>query len=542
LRRAAERPLDPAFWFHRHGRVATVTWQELVTGARRYCAAFREQGVQPGEIVIILLDHAIDQYFAFAGALLAGAVPSFMPALTNKQIPELYWSSHRKLFERIRPRVLVISDDRVRQLRDYIPTEALAVLTPETAARSEADPTPPHPAALDDIAFLQHSSGTTQLKKGVQLSHRAVLAQVATYGGLLGLGEGDRIASWLPLYHDMGLIACYITPLVTGIPVAALDPFEWVAQPDLLLRAIETYRTTLTWLPNFAFHHLLRTRQPGTQYDLSSVRAWIDCSEPCRTSTFDVFFEGFADCGVARDRLQVCYAMAETVFAVSQTTLGEPVRRLRIDAARLQKAGEVVPVPSAAEGLNLLSAGKVLPGLSIAIVDEAGRPLPPGRAGEVTVRGDFVFSGYYKLPEQTAVKFTDGVYRTSDLGFVWDGELFVLGRMDDLVIINGRNFFSHEVEHVVSTIPGLKPGRNVLFAVDEAAAGTQGAVLVSECDALDPAASAQLKRRIRQAVMSECDLSLHEILLAPPGWIVKTTSGKISRLENRAKYLAARTA
>ena len=542
LDRSVRRPDEPAFWFLSKGAARTVTNLELITGARRYGAALKRAGVGRGDIVLLLLDHSVDQYFGFLGAMLLGAVPSFMPPLSSKQIPELYWAAHAALFDRIRPRALVIDAARVQQLEACIPTRGFTVVTPDVAAAASPEhcpsPVDAHPA---DLALLQHSSGTTKLKKGVQLSHRAILAQVEAYQERLQLGAHDRIASWLPLYHDMGLIACFITPLVLGIPVAALDPFEWVVAPDLLLRAIAEYRCTLAWLPNFAFHHLVRTRRPDSRHDLSSIRAWIDCSEPCRAETFDLFASTFRESGVTPDRLQVCYAMAETVFAVSQTRQGEPVRRLRVDPGSLRSEQRIAVRGAGEEGLELLSAGRVLPGLDVRILDSNGTALPAGAVGEIAISGEFLFSGYYRLPEETARKMQDGVYRTNDQGFLWGDELYVLGRLDDLIIVNGRNFYCHEVEHLVSSIPGVRAGRVAAFGVPDTVAGTQAAVVVAECDESQGGRAAALKRRIKEAVLSQCDLTLREAALVPPGWVVKTTSGKVSRLENRAKYLSGGT-
>jgi acyl-CoA synthetase (AMP-forming)/AMP-acid ligase II len=537
LRRADQDPEGIALWFYGKGHVTTVSHRDLIQGARRYQAALASRGVKRGDIVILLLDHSLDQYFGFVGAMLLGAIPSFMPPLTSKQIPALYWSSHAALFQRIQPRALIIGDSRAEQLRTHIPDSAFAVVTPSIAAGETEITWPPVDASDDDIALLQHSSGTTQLKKGVQLTHRAILSQVTSYSGVLGISSQDRIASWLPLYHDMGLIACFVMPLVLGLPVASLDPFEWVVAPDLLLRAIETHRCTLTWMPNFAFHHLVRTRRPEARHDVSSIRAWIDCSEPCRAATFDLFAATFADCGVMPDRLQVCYAMAETVFAVSQTRIGRAVSRLRVNSDSLRTQGAVAVQSASEPATDLLSAGAVLPGLTTYIVDDGGQELPPGHIGEIAVAGDFLFSGYDRLPEQTTRKLRNGTYYTNDRGFKFNDELYVLGRVDDLIIINGRNFYCHEIEHVVSGVPGVKPGRAVAFPIDDPGAGTQAGVVVAELDA-PGRPDTMLARQIKQTVLSECDLILRDVVLVPPNWIVKTTSGKISRTQNQRKYLS----
>jgi fatty-acyl-CoA synthase len=538
LLRSRESPDSLAFLAISKGSATALTWRSLAVGAGRYASALRDLGVQRDDVVIILLDHGVDQYFAFIGAMLIGAIPSFMPPLSNKQIPSIYWPAHAQLFARIKPRALIIAGSRESELRQFIPANEMAILAPENVGDKSFEPSPSEAVQAADIAFLQHSSGTTQLKKGVQLTHGAVLSQVTAYTAALQLRDSDRIASWLPLYHDMGLIACFIMPIVAGVPVVALDPFEWVIRPESLLSVIEEHRCTLAWMPNFAFHHLVRTRQPGTRYELGNMRAWIDCSEPCRAGTFDSFAQTFADCGVAASQLQVCYAMAETVFAISQTEIGSPVRRLHVNPTILQDRQQAVPAGSNKTSVELLSAGRPLANINVTVVDSTGEPLPEGRVGEIVVEGDFVFSGYYRLPDQTMAKLHGGRCYTNDLGFLWDGELYVLGRADDMIVINGRNFFAHEIEYIVSALPGVRPGRNVVFAIDAAVAGTNAAVLVCEAGEIGFADALRLKREIREVVSSAAGLALHDVRFVPTGWLVKTTSGKISRYDNRAKYLS----
>jgi fatty-acyl-CoA synthase len=540
LRFTAERPNDVALWFVAHGQTTPVTYRELFEGACRYASALQAKGIKSRDVVILLLDHSIDQYCGFIGAMLLGAVPSFMPPLTSKQKPGLYWAAHATLFARIQPTALIISAVRAKELRRFIPTADFAVLTVEECAKCMMALVRRESLALDGIAFLQHSSGTTQLKRGVELSHRAVLAQISAYSGVLEIVQTDCIASWLPLYHDMGLIACFIMPIVLGLPVVTINPFEWVGEPDILLKAVEQHRCTLTWMPNFAFNHLVRTRRPEVRYDLSSMRAWINCSEPCRAATFDRFVDCFADCGVTDDRLQVCYAMAETVFAVSQTDLARPVRRLRVDAACLSPSARVIERASNEKSVELLSCGEMLPGVEIAIIDEQSEALPELHVGEIAVSASFLFSAYHRLPDRTAAKLHDGIYRTGDLGFLWHDQLQVIGRVDDLIIVNGRNCFCHEIEDIVAFTPGVRPGRAVAFAIEDAGGGSQVAVVVCESELGDGRGTLDLKRMIKESVFTQCDLTIHEVLFVPPGWIIKTTSGKLSRAANRRKYLVMR--
>jgi acyl-CoA synthetase (AMP-forming)/AMP-acid ligase II len=511
----------------------------LVEAAARWAARFAEAGVRPGDIVLIFLGHGIDQYAAYVGAMMHGAVPSFMPPPSPKQDKALYWEAHRQLFARIGPGALVTSTALRASLSAQLDSGAVVIVTPDDVAAVSAGAPRWRPAAGAGIALLQHSSGTTSLKKGVCLSHAAIERQLAAYADALDLGEHDRIATWLPLYHDMGLVSCFLLPLVRGVPFIALDPFEWVVAPWRLLDAIERFRATLAWLPNFAFHHLCRTRVSGRRHDLSSLRALIDCSEPCRAETFDRFVRDHADCNLGVDRLQVCYAMAETVFAVSQTALGAPVRRLSVDAEALQRDELRVTAAGTPDSRPLLSAGRPLAGVRVAVCDPAGAALPDGRVGEITVSADFLFDGYLGRPDDTARKLVDGVYHTSDRGFLWEGELFVLGRNDDLIIVNGRNYYAHELEFEASQATGIKPGRLVALGVEEVELGTHVVAIVGETEApIDEHAAIALA--VRGAIAQACDLLIHDVALVPPGWIVKTTSGKLSRRENLERYVALR--
>lgn len=507
-----------------------------MSGVNRWSRALTESGVQRNDIVLIFLDHDIDQYASFFGAMQIGAIPSFMPPLTRKQVPEAYWTAHATLLARTRPKAIILSETRAEELRTHLDLDGISLIMTGQAA-SVAGGSFRSVGGDADVAFLQHSSGTTQTKKGIRLSHRAVLSQLSAYAARLALTGEDRIASWLPLYHDMGLIACCVLPLVRGIPVVAIDALEWTLRPELLLRAIETYRCTLAWMPNFAFHHTTRTCGAGT-FDLSSMRAWIDCSEPCRAETFDLFARTFSSSGVAPHHLQTCYAMAETVFAVSQSGTGQAVPRLRVDEELLRTQGLVLPRTAEEDGIDLLSNGNPLPGISVAVVDAERRPLPSGRVGELAIQGDFLFSGYEGLPRQTAERLVDGAYHTRDLGFLWAGEVYILGRMDDVIIVNGRNFHAHEIEALADEVSGVKAGRNVAFSIPDTAAGTDAAILLAEAEPVDGAAAAALARRIKQHVFSQTALTLQGVHFVPQGSLLKTTSGKISRVANRARFLA----
>ena len=516
------------------GGRTTISCREALEQSSRWANLYRAAGLEPGAVVLIILKHGPELYFAFLGAMLAGCVPSFMPFPSAKQDPGLYWSQHRALFERIGAAAVVTWPQNAETLAEH--GAGMALLLPEQAQAQSSD----FAARMidpDEVALLQHSSGTTGLKKGVALSYGAIAGQLDRYADELDLAPGDTVVSWLPLYHDMGLIACFLLPLAAGVPFVALDPFEWVARPGLLFEAIESFGGTHVWLPNFAFHHLCRTAAQGPVRDLSGMKAFIDCSEPCRHETFELFERTFAPAGVCWDQFRVCYAMAETVFAVTQTASGAPVSSLDVDDAALAE-GRAEAVKAGA-GRRVVSVGRPLPDVVLRIVDEDGRDLEDGAVGEVLVQAPFLFSGYHRDPDMTARKLKDGWYFTGDLGFRRDGELYLVGRTDDLLIVNGRNVFAHHVEFAINAeTPEVKAGRCIALGVWSEDAGSQELVVVAEAEGEDDTVRRLLARNIKTVVLNGFGVMPREVKIVPSGWLAKTTSGKITRELNLQKYLA----
>lgn len=536
-RRRDQGSADAVFCNFLQGGRETPIWRsDLWREASRYAHFYQQGGVRPGEVVVIILPYSPEMLYSFLGAMLAGAIPSFMPPPSPKQDPEVYWRSHEKLFARLGTGVLLATAEHREPIRRNIPGLSLRVLAMEKARTMPVEFREVE-AKPEQIAFLQHSSGTTGLKKGVALAHRAVLRQLDAYGEALALRADDRVVSWLPLYHDMGLIACFLLPLVAGIPVVMLDPFEWVVNPGMLFAAITRHRATLCWQPNFAFHHLCRTVRPTAEFDLSSVRVWNDCSEPCRPETLRLFAQKFAGLGVRPERLQVCYAMAETVFAVTQTAPAQAPRTLRIEAEPLRTERRVVLTADAAPAQELISAGRPVRGLQVRILDETGQPLPDDRVGVISLAGECLFDGYFQLPEETQRRFAAGWYRTCDLGFMHEGELYVTGRENDLIIVHGKNFYAHELEHVVNQVPGVHPGRAVAVGWFRPEVGSQDVVIIAE-HAPDAAGDrAAVIQAVKHALLNAAGLLVFDVHVVSPGWLVKTTSGKISRSENLGRYL-----
>lgn len=526
-------------YFIKAGQTEPITYLTLYRESSRFANLLRAQGIAAGQVVLIILNHTPALYYAFLGAMLAGIIPSFMPPPSSKQDPKVYWSSHQALFDRIEAGALVTYQDHVPLIKEQMPDLAVTIIAAEKAGQYP-DQFETATISPDDLAFLQHSSGTTGLKKGVALSHRAVLEQVISYQATLDWCQTDKIVTWLPLYHDMGLIACFMLPIITGLTIIQIDPFEWVSQPQLLFEAIHRYQPTLCWMPNFAFHHLCRTVRAKDKWALHSIRAWISCSEPAKAETFDLFIKHFGACGVKAEQLQVCYAMAETVFAVTQTPLYQAVKRLAVNEETMRTKQVASPSEGNQASMTYLSTGKTISSLDCKIVDTEGEPLPDNHIGEVAVTGKCLFAGYYKQEEVTQKKMRDQWFFTGDLGFVHQGELYITGRRHDRIIVHGRNYYAHEIEALVNQIEGIKPGRCVAAGCFQPQVGTDEVIVIAETDGKRQAT--ELISAIKQHLLDASGLLLYDVRLVPAGWLIKTTSGKISRKANLEKYLEARLA
>ncbi len=521
-----------------------VTYRDLLLHATGYAQALASHLILPGEVVILILQHGLDLVCAFCGAALHGAVPSIMPFLTEKLDPEQYRHSLKSLFEITRPAVVITYPEFVAEARQAAEDSSVRlVLTCDQVTPADSF-NPGLLAGLEcspqDILLLQHSSGTTGLQKGVALSHQAVFNQLAAYAEALHLQPEDVVVSWLPLYHDMGLIAGFLLPLLERIPLVLLSPFDWVRAPYRLLQAVSEYRGTLSWLPNFAFNFCAQKIRPRDLQgvDLSSWRAVSNCSEPMHSHSHQVFLERFRPYGLRPSALTTCYAMAENVFAVTQGGIDAPVRVDTVNQAVLIARGLAEPVPAGHEqAISLLSAGQPIPNTQVQIVDKKHRLLPERQIGEIALRSDCMLSGYYHRPDLTRQAFHDGWYQTGDLGYMVEGEVFVTGRKKDLIIVGGKNIYPQDLERLAGEVPGIHPGRAVAFGIYNDQSGTEDVALVAESD-LDEEEYLRLEDAVRQQVNRGSDVVLRYVRVVGRGWLLKTSSGKIARSANRDKYLA----
>jgi acyl-CoA synthetase (AMP-forming)/AMP-acid ligase II len=516
----------------------TVTRADFHRTVRATAAALHDVGIRPGDLVIIAHTQNLESIYLFWGCLLVGAVPSMFPTLTEKLDPDVYMGSMAELVRLSAVAAVLTTDEFAPALRAAVAAPVFGTLPPGDGAAFT--PRPPDPAA---VAFLQHSSGTTGLQKGVALSHTAVLNQIAAYSEAIAPTGEDVVVSWLPLYHDMGLIAGFLLPLLQGVPLVLMSPFDWVRHPALLLRAIHDHRGTLCWLPNFAYNHCARRVRVRDSEGLSlaSMRAFINCSEPVRHDSHALFRERFAANGVTDAMLGVSYAMAENVFAVTQTPPGRPATLDVIDGAALLSDDVARPAaPDSPTAQTRVSCGPPLPGTAVRVL-AGDADLPDRTVGELAIRSDYLLSGYYRRPDLQP--FTpDGWFRTGDLGYVAEGEVYVIGRSKDLIINAGKNVYPQDIEAAVNEVPGVHAGRAVAFGVPDEREGTELIAVVAEVRTEDTAERQAISRAIRQEVARRSAVTVTFVELVGPKWLLKTSSGKIARGANREKWLSRRPA
>jgi fatty-acyl-CoA synthase len=523
-----------------------VTFAEFRRRSLRQAALLRDHNVAAGDRVVLILPQGISAMTTFVGAMLLGAVPAILAYPNFKVDADKYRHGLAGVTANLAARVVVIDEKFPEDLLGHVHLGNGTELIRASACGGSAGEVELAEAAIqpDSLAFIQHSAGTTGLQKGVALTHAAVLTQLEHLVARLKIdGATDRVYSWLPLYHDMGLIACFMLPMVSYMHVVMQSPLDWVMHPETMLQIMNEYKCTLAWLPNFAFQFVpRRTRQRALpQFDLSSVRALINCSEPVRSSSMKEFHEAFAPMGLKSCALQSCYAMAENVFAVTQSDIAQASGPARIwaDGLQLRSNKRVVPVGEESPGaVAFTSSGRLLLNHKIRIVSDSGTALPDGTVGEILVSSDCLFEGYYNRPDLTSQVLMEGWYCTGDLGFYLNGELYVAGRRKDLLIVGGENLYPQDIEEIVAGHPAIHDGRAVAIGLYNPDSGTEEIVIIAEVENEELLAHAtEIEQQIRNKVVAGLGVAVPNIFLKPPKWIVKSTAGKAARSSTRDKFL-----
>ena len=496
----------------------------------------------PRSVVLLLLPHSVELFLLHLGLLLEDRIPAILAWPTSRIDPAKY---QRNLTHQLRnlPATQLITLPALAQNMDaLLPYRTTACIVPGSEQYEQLFHVPPaletgdevlktHAAqqAPEDALFLQFSGGTTGAQKAVVVTAPMLASQLNRLGDFLGFSEKDAVVSWLPMYHDMGLIGCLWLPLWHGAPSLHFSNTDWLLNPASLFDYMEKFRGTFCWLPNFAFAYMAGQKERMERtHDLSHVRAWISCSEPVRRSSMHRFLNAFEDSGVTPQSLQASYAMAETVFAVTQTppdTVPETFPRARLQTSYTQHAFDLLDDV-------YVSSGKVLDETAVRIAAEPSQP------GEIQLRSESLFSGYWGNDGFTSTVISeDGWYSTGDYGVVHDDNLYVIGRLKDIVIVAGQNVFPEDVESLVNALPGIYSGRVVAFGVTDDELGTEAlAVLAESRGDYNPTTATALQAEIRKLILSAIGIAPRYVHVLPERWILKSTAGKISRRETRLKF------
>ena len=517
----------------------TASYSQLRDRALEFAVAFGVAG-QARKRIAVCVYPSLDLHAAFLGAILAGHIPAMMPPFSPKTEPVKLQKTISHFLQSMHPDLVVIDNETIGCLQSASVRlgSEVDVISP-SEVRGRADGAGRQRGGLD-IAFIQHSSGTTGLQKGVALSHASVIRHHQSYSRAIGLRHGeDSIVSWLPLYHDMGLIACFMVPLMAGLSIVEIPTLAWAERPGLLFDAITAHRPTLCWLPNFAYTFLAQSLQrslPDSIWDLSSIRLWTNCSEPITDRSQRAFLQAFEAIGCKPESLGGSYAMAENVFAVTQSTNSA-------NAAVVVSKGElskhfVAPPKSAEDGRVVISCGAPIEGVRIKILEIGSEAPCQNDVGEIAIKSNFLFTEYWKNPDATSKAFTaDGYFRTGDSGFVKGYDVFVTGRLKDIIIIQGKNLHAGDIEALLADVEGIIPGRVVALGLMDESMGSERLVVLAETDATEAAHKKSITGGIRTRIFAEMNIPVSTIRLLPPRWLIKSTSGKMARLENKDKFL-----
>jgi fatty-acyl-CoA synthase len=513
---------DAGYVFIRQGKEIYRSYAEIRQAALSVARALRRLGLVPGDLVALALSDAEQFLTALFGASIASLTPaSLYPPDARGLDREQYLETTAMALRSSGARAIVVDEalqSGLGEHRQHCP-DLDFVLSREGLDIPDGGESFECRSAADDLAFVQFTSGSTSTPKGVAITHRNLTANIDAINGPAGLASSasDSAVSWLPLYHDMGLVGMALAPLYCARPSVLLAPQAFVKRPVEWLRALSRHRATVSFAPTFAYEWCVRRVKDAdvADLDLSSWRIAGCGGEPIHAATLGSFAEKFAPAGFRATSFFPSYGLAEHVLAVSFPPRD---RGLRTDSN---------------DTVVLVSCGMSLPGHRIHIEDEAGLDLPERSIGEITLEGPSVMRGYYRDEPLTSATIRKGRLRTGDLGYLSDGELYVCGRVKDLIIVNGRNYHAQDLEWALDDLPGLRRGRVAAFGT--AADGlSERAIVVAEPSGGSPAD--ELIDSVRRRVAARCGLVLDDVVLVPSGTIERTTSGKLQRFAVKAMF------
>jgi 1-acyl-sn-glycerol-3-phosphate acyltransferase len=518
----------------------SITYESLLAGAKRIAAGLIHAGVEPSSTVAIMLPTGREYFESFFGAMLAGAVPVpiYPPARPSQM--EDHLRRHARILDNAGARALITTPEgkTVGRLLKGHAQSKLEVMIPSDIARA-AESFTPVPVAANDLAMLQYTSGSTGQPKGVMLTHADLLANIRAMGEWVRAGPDDVFVSWLPLYHDMGLIGAWLGSLHYAMLAVLMPPTAFLTRPWQWLHAIHRHGGTISAAPNFAYEMCV-TKVPDAQLegvDLASWRLACNGAEPVSPHTVRRFCERFAKYGFDGTAMTPVYGLAESAVGLAFPPLGRGPIIDRVDRDSFERAGRAeAAAPDDRHALEFVACGQPLPGYEIRIQDDANRELPEGRQGRLEFRGPSATSGYMNNPEATRELIKGGWHDSGDLAYVKGGDVYLTSRIKDMIIRAGRNIHPYELEQAVGEMNGIRKGCVAVFGSADPGTGIERLVVLAETRESDPETLQGMRRAIESLASDLLGVGPDDVQLVPPRTVLKTSSGKIRRTACRELY------
>jgi fatty-acyl-CoA synthase len=511
-------------------RPTRFTYRELLGRAERIAASLAgTYGVTPGTRVCLLGKTSPELIAALLGIWRAGAIVTVIP-VPRRGTPDTMVTDIATRVAAAQARV-VLADSANAAIAARRVRAKVVSFDDLTIGPGGQPPAPPGPA---DLALLQFTSGTTAVPRAVAVSHGQLLANASSLYRGFGIAPGETLVTWLPMYHDMGIITLS-GAFGYGLNTCVLATETFASRPACWLEAISSYRGTVTAAPNFAYGLAARYLSISkNRFDLSTLRCAINGAEPIDPAVLERFLDAAGGHGLSRTTPCPAYGLAEATLVVTQSRVDETYRTVTVDRDALER-GVVTVVEPGQPGRTLVACGAPIPGTQVTITDDDGTPLPSGRAGSIRILGPGVVPGYWTpdgAPHPTPLRDRSGWLVTGDLGFVHDGQLYICGRQKDMIIVGGRNLYPEDFEFATERVPGVRLGNVMAFSLPD----TERMIVVAEATVRDDAAQA-LARQVREALTETLSYTPHEVVLVKPGTLPKTTSGKRQRRKCRTLYL-----
>lgn len=520
--------------------VVEISYQLLRDKALEVSAGLVKAGIEAGDCVAIMLPTSDDYFYSFFGILYARAIPvPIYPPARIQQIED-HLKRHASILNNAQAKMLITVPE-AKSLAHLLQLQVPSIESVVTAVdlTGSANAFDVGQAKTSDIAFIQYTSGSTGVPKGVTLTHANLLANIRAMGKVVGASSDDVFVSWLPVYHDMGLIGAWLGSLYHAIPLVIMSPILFLTKPERWLWAIHRYRGTLSPAPNFAYELCVsRVKETDLEgMDLSSWRLSWNGAEPVSPQSIKSFTERYGKYGFKPETMSPVYGLAESSVGL---TFPLKVRKPRIEYVEreaLSHFGRAVTTRhDGKDAIAVVGLGHPLPGHQIRIVDELGKELPEGEEGALEFKGPSSTQGYYRNPDKTRTLYHDDWLVTGDRAFTLDGELFLTGRSKDIIIKAGRNIYPHELEQAVANVSGIRKGCVAVFGCHDRRSGTEKLIVLAESRETSQEEISQLKKQIAALALHLLDSPADDIVIAPPHTIPKTSSGKIRRSACKELY------